>query len=167
MDRSLIMTHFVFIYLLFFFYIFLHIFMLHFLIHYNFCFILMPLSLNYVCFTGFDLFIHLFELLLLDLASIFFSIPPSPSFLMNDSDVSLPEASGKMCEPRLSDSDINRNLFEDLDAFINSFCFAWYVDMFDFCLSLWRSGYIVVLGMRGFSVRLLLHTVSTCFKLQW
>lgn len=39
--------------------------------------------------------IYLFELLLLDLASVFLSIPPSPSFLMNDSDVFLPEAPGK------------------------------------------------------------------------
>lgn len=51
------------------------------------------LGLNYLMFC----LICLFELLLLDLASIFLSIPPSPSFLMNDSDVFLPEASGKKC----------------------------------------------------------------------
>ncbi|XP_069024430.1 F-BAR domain only protein 2 isoform X2 [Embiotoca jacksoni] len=35
-----------------------------------------------------------------DLASVFFSIPPSPSFLMNDSDVFLPEASAETVQQR-------------------------------------------------------------------
>lgn len=43
-----------------------------------------------------------FQPLLLDLESIFLSIPPSPSFLMNDSDDFRPEASGNLCEHHLS-----------------------------------------------------------------
>ncbi|XP_029371103.1 uncharacterized protein LOC115051684 [Echeneis naucrates] len=42
----------------------------------------------------------LFELLLLDLASVFLSFPPSPPFLMNDSDVFLPEASAETAPKR-------------------------------------------------------------------
>lgn len=71
-----------------------------------FLFLFYVLNLIFICFTCFALFaclifyfvcfVHLCGLLLLDLASIFLSIPPSPSFLMNDSDVFLPEASGKM-----------------------------------------------------------------------
>lgn len=45
---------------------------------------------------------------------------------MNDSDVFLPEASGNMCVPHLSDSDLKENLFEELEAFV-SYCFAWYL----------------------------------------
>lgn len=44
-----------------------------------------------------------FQPLLLDLESIFLSIPPSPSFLMNDSDDFRPEASGNLCGHHLSD----------------------------------------------------------------
>lgn len=60
-----------------------------FLFHFS---VMMPLSVS----PGWIL--HSFEPLLVDLASLFLSIPPSPSFLMNDSDVFLPDASGKkMC----------------------------------------------------------------------
>lgn len=52
-------------------------------------------SLNHLLDALLVWFIISFELLSLDLASIFLSIPPSPSFLTNDSDVFLPEASGK------------------------------------------------------------------------
>lgn len=64
-----------------------------------------------ICITWFNIGLISFYLPLLELASVFLSISPSPSFLMNDSDVSLPEASGKTCETHLSDSNLNENVW--------------------------------------------------------
>lgn len=75
----------------------------------------------------FILLLFFFTLLSLDLASIFLSIPSSPSFLMNDSDVFLPEASGKMC-PRSIYHLRGELVVENFKAFVNScFCHRIYV----------------------------------------
>lgn len=72
-----------------------------------------------------SILLFFFTLLSLDLASIFLSIPSSPSFLMNDSDVFLPEASGKMC-PRCVYHLKGKLVVENLDL-----CFC---SNFSFCL---------------------------------
>ncbi|XP_028457070.1 F-BAR domain only protein 2 isoform X7 [Perca flavescens] len=61
-----------------------------------------------------------------DLASIFLSIPPSPSFLMNDSDVFLPEASAEAvtqreCSPPLAESQQSK----DVSSFSSSTSSPW------------------------------------------
>ncbi|XP_041815579.1 F-BAR domain only protein 2 isoform X4 [Chelmon rostratus] len=61
-----------------------------------------------------------------DLASIFLSIPPSPSFLMNDSDVFLPEASAETvtqreCSPPLAESQQSK----DVSSFSSSASSPW------------------------------------------
>lgn len=84
--------------------------------------------MSYVCVTlplwkSTVLHIYLFccfQLLLLDLESIFLSIPPSPPFLMNDSDDFEPEASGKMRELH-SSGDLRRK-----KAFFPVFLFLYF-----------------------------------------
>lgn len=77
-----------------------------------------------------------FTLLSLDLASIFLSIPSSPSFLMNDSDVFLPEASGKTC-PRSICHLKGELVAENFKAFVQRcFCPRIYVFVQKFSFSL-------------------------------
>lgn len=84
----------------------------YFLFFFNFViflFITMPLFVSLFLNFLFILLL-LFEHLLLDLASVFRSIPPSsPSSVMNESDVFLPEASGTKCVAHSLDSGLNEN----------------------------------------------------------
>lgn len=72
-------------------------FHLFYILFYSFAFCFLPHFLSEFKKKDVPCLFYSFELSLLDLASVFLSIPPSPSSLMNGSEVVLPEASGTEC----------------------------------------------------------------------
>lgn len=133
---------------------FVYFHLLYLFFFFAFCFITLSLSewkwLDVLLF-------YLFELFLLDLASIFLSIPPSPSLLMNDSDVFLPETAGNMCGPVLGQNLKHSSttvlhgiylIFVQMHGFYSFFSYSFLI------LVLLKRGYSLVSDLCAISVRI-------------
>lgn len=92
-----------------------------------YCFIIMLFFTFFLLNDLLYCWLDYFHLFLSDLASIFFSNPPSPPFLVNDSDsdVFLPETSGKVCLPCSSERSWNLFFFQTAPD-INRFSFSFF-----------------------------------------